>query len=137
MSADDHHRIGSVTKTLTGEAVLLLVDEGKIGPQGAVTEDTGILGYRRREPRARRRRACGRVRQNGKPRCYNFNPDPERGGREQLKERKNRRALPYRLEQCGYCPVRNDFAKDGLWKINDARQAVYAQTTLPIRARRI
>jgi hypothetical protein len=84
MSADDHHRIGSVTKTLTGEAVLLLVDEGKIGPQGAVTEDTGILGYRRREPRARRRRACGRVRQNGKPRCYNFNPDPERGGREQL-----------------------------------------------------
>src|SRR5580704_3915567 len=27
----DHHRIGSVTKTLTGEAVLLLVDEGKIG----------------------------------------------------------------------------------------------------------
>jgi D-alanyl-D-alanine carboxypeptidase len=31
MSADDHHRVGSVTKTLTGEAVLLLVDEGKIG----------------------------------------------------------------------------------------------------------
>ena len=31
MSANDYHRIGSVTKTLTGEAVLLLVDEGKIG----------------------------------------------------------------------------------------------------------
>jgi hypothetical protein len=40
-----------------------------------------------------------------------------------LKERRNRRALPYRLEQCGYSPVRND-AEDGLWKINDARQAV-------------
>ena len=31
ISADDHHRVGSVTKTQTGEAVLLLVDEGKIG----------------------------------------------------------------------------------------------------------
>jgi D-alanyl-D-alanine carboxypeptidase len=31
ISADDHHRVGSVTKTLTGEAILLLVDEGKIG----------------------------------------------------------------------------------------------------------
>jgi hypothetical protein len=51
-----------------------------------------------------------------------------------LKERRNRRALPYRLEQC----VRNDAAKDGLWKINDARharQAVYAKTTLSISER--
>jgi hypothetical protein len=46
-----------------------------------------------------------------------------------------RRALPYRLEQSGYSPVRNDAAKDGLWKINGARQAVYAQTTLPISER--
>lgn len=30
-SALNHHRIGSVTKTLTGVATLLLVDEGKIG----------------------------------------------------------------------------------------------------------
>jgi hypothetical protein len=52
-----------------------------------------------------------------------------------LKERKNRRALPYRLEQCGYSPVRNDAAKDGLWKINDARQAAYAKTTLSISER--
>ena len=52
-----------------------------------------------------------------------------------LKERRNRRALPYRLEQCGYSPVRNDAAKDGLWKINGARQAVYARTTLPISER--
>jgi hypothetical protein len=52
-----------------------------------------------------------------------------------LKQRKNRRALPYRLEQCGYCPVRNDAAKDRLWKINGARQAVYAKTALPIGER--
>lgn len=52
-----------------------------------------------------------------------------------LKQRKNRRALPYRLEQCGYCPVRNDAAKDRLWKINDARQAVYAKTALSIGER--
>jgi D-alanyl-D-alanine carboxypeptidase len=36
MSADDRHRVGSVTKTLTGEAVLVLVDEGKIGPDDPV-----------------------------------------------------------------------------------------------------
>lgn len=31
MSPDLHHRIGSVTKTLTAQAVLMLADEGKIG----------------------------------------------------------------------------------------------------------
>jgi hypothetical protein len=30
------------------------------------------------------------------------------------------------LEQCDYSPVRNDTAKDGLWKINGRQQAVYA-----------
>ena len=52
-----------------------------------------------------------------------------------LNERKNRRTIPYRLEQCDYVPVRNDAAKDGLWKINGVRQAVYAKSTMTIRDR--
>jgi hypothetical protein len=34
--------------------------------------------------------------------------------------------IPHRFEQCGYSPVRNDDAKDGLWKLNGARQVIYA-----------
>ncbi len=44
-----------------------------------------------------------------------------------IRDRKNRRVIPHRLEKCGYVPVRNDYAKDGLWKIYGARQAVYAK----------
>jgi hypothetical protein len=47
-----------------------------------------------------------------------------------ITDRKNRRLIPHRLEACGYTPVRNSYAKDGLWKINGARQVVYAKTTL-------
>ena len=43
-----------------------------------------------------------------------------------LADRKNRRQIPHRFEQCGYSPVRNDGAKDGLWKVNGARQVIYA-----------
>ena len=52
-----------------------------------------------------------------------------------IKDRKNRRVVPHRFEKCGYVPVRNDTAQDGLWKINGARQAVYAKSTLSIRER--
>jgi hypothetical protein len=51
-----------------------------------------------------------------------------------LRERKNRRAIPHRMEQCGYVPVRST-AKDGLWKVNRVRQVVYAQSTLSLRDR--
>jgi hypothetical protein len=47
-------------------------------------------------------------------------------------DRKNRRAIPHRLERCDYTPVRNDDARDGLWKINGQRQVVYARNTLSI-----
>jgi hypothetical protein len=38
--------------------------------------------------------------------------------------------LPYRFERCGYQPIRNDTAKDGLWKIRGKRQVIYARITL-------
>ena len=53
---------------------------------------------------------------------------------EWLSDRKNRRIIPHRLEQCGYVPVRNPTAADGLWKINGRRQTIYAQAALSVRA---
>jgi hypothetical protein len=52
-----------------------------------------------------------------------------------LLERKNRRVIPHRLESVGYVPVRNDAADDGLWKITDRRQAIYAKAKLSLRER--
>jgi class 3 adenylate cyclase len=40
-----------------------------------------------------------------------------------------------RLEACGYLAVRNDTTKDGLWKVSDRRQAIYAKASLPLRDR--
>jgi hypothetical protein len=50
-----------------------------------------------------------------------------------LNDRKNRRVIPHRMEACGYVPVRNPDADDGLWKIADKRQAMYAKATLSLR----
>jgi hypothetical protein len=52
---------------------------------------------------------------------------------EWIRDLKNRRIIPHRLESCGYVPVRNDAAKDGLWKIYGRRQAVYAKSELSFR----
>ena len=49
---------------------------------------------------------------------------------EWLLDRRNRRALPHRLERCDYVSVRNPYAKDGLWKLKGARQVIYAKVTL-------
>jgi hypothetical protein len=58
----------------------------------------------------------------------------EGGFGEWLLDRKNRRQIPYRFEQCGYTPVRNGAAPtDGLWKIKGKRQAVYARAALSSR----
>jgi hypothetical protein len=54
-----------------------------------------------------------------------------------LGERRNRRTIPHRLETAGYVVVRNDAAKDGLWKINGQRQVIYAKATLTLRDRMI
>jgi len=52
-----------------------------------------------------------------------------------ISDRKNRRIIPHRLEKCGYEPVRNEAAEDGLWKIKGKRQAVYAHRSLSTRER--
>src|SRR6516164_8070804 len=52
-----------------------------------------------------------------------------------ISDRKNRRIIPHRLEKCGYEPVRNDMAQDGLWKIGGKRQAVYAHNSLSTQER--
>jgi hypothetical protein len=54
--------------------------------------------------------------------------------REWLRERKNRKAVSHRLENCGYRAVNNQVAKDGLWRINDRRQVVYAKVVLSLAA---
>jgi Family of unknown function (DUF5906) len=52
-----------------------------------------------------------------------------------LQDRKNRRAIPHRLEKCGYRPVRNNHANDGLWRIAGKRHVVYAKASLSERDR--
>ena len=53
-----------------------------------------------------------------------------------LMERKNRRAIPHRMERCDYVPVRNPDASDGLWKLKDKRQVIYAKARLSLRDQR-
>ena len=54
---------------------------------------------------------------------------------EWLRDRKNARQVPHRMEAAGYVPVRNDCARDGLWKLSGRRQVVYARQNLPLRDR--
>jgi hypothetical protein len=49
---------------------------------------------------------------------------------EWLLDRRNRRPLPHRLERCGYVLLRNPDAKDGLWRVKDRRQGIYARAEL-------
>lgn len=58
------------------------------------------------------------------------------GFRDWLRDRKNRRQIPHRLESVGYVPVRNPNAEsDGLWKVGGRRMAIYAKATLTLRDR--
>jgi hypothetical protein len=54
---------------------------------------------------------------------------------EWLRDRRNSRLIPYRLDECGYVAVRNVGAKDGLWKVDGKRQAIYAKKELSARDR--
>jgi hypothetical protein len=50
-----------------------------------------------------------------------------------LDDPRNRRRIPFRFEACGYVPVRNETAKDGLWVISGKRQVIYAKRTMAPR----
>ena len=52
---------------------------------------------------------------------------------EWLMDRKNRRAIPHRLERCGYMQVRNPDRGDGLWILQGKRQVVYAKASMSPR----
>lgn len=54
---------------------------------------------------------------------------------EYLRDRKNSRKIPHRLEAAGYVAVRNDAAKDGLWKVGGKRQVIYAKKDMSTRDR--
>jgi Family of unknown function (DUF5906) len=47
-----------------------------------------------------------------------------------LKDRANRRIIPHRFETCGYVPIRNPNADDGLWKLGSRRVVVYGKASL-------
>jgi Family of unknown function (DUF5906) len=49
---------------------------------------------------------------------------------------KNRRAVPHRLSRCGYNLYRNTAAKDGLWRINKTRQALYVKASSSVNERK-
>jgi hypothetical protein len=54
--------------------------------------------------------------------------------RQWLLDRKNRRRIPHRLDECGYVPVRNPYDKrDGLWVVGGKRQTVYARKEMSLR----
>jgi hypothetical protein len=54
---------------------------------------------------------------------------------EWLRDRRNRRKIPHRLEEAEYVPIRNDGAKDGRWKVGGKNQMIYARRELSVRDR--
>jgi hypothetical protein len=52
-----------------------------------------------------------------------------------LRDRKNARRIPHRLEACGYVAVRNSATTDGRWKVAGHNQTIYSKATLPLRDR--
>jgi hypothetical protein len=52
-----------------------------------------------------------------------------------LRDRRNSRTIPHRLEECGYIQVRNNHATDGLWKIAGKRQVIYGRSDIPMAER--
>ena len=47
-----------------------------------------------------------------------------------LDDRKNRRALPHKLERAGYSAVRNLEAEDGLWLVAGKRESMYVRSDI-------
>jgi len=54
---------------------------------------------------------------------------------EWMSEPRNRRAIPHKLESCGYSLINNSGAKDGYWRVGERRQPVYGRKELSERER--
>jgi len=54
---------------------------------------------------------------------------------EWLRDRKNRRSIPHRFEDCGYVVVRNPNDTEGRWKIRGTRHTIYGKASLTERDR--
>ena len=52
-----------------------------------------------------------------------------------LGDRKNRRAIPHRFEDCGYVAVSNPKDTEGRWKIHGRRYTIYGKASLTVRDR--
>ena len=52
-----------------------------------------------------------------------------------LRDRKNSRRIPHRLEACGYVAVRNDGSQAGRWKVRGRDVVIYAKSSMSIRDR--
>jgi hypothetical protein len=52
-----------------------------------------------------------------------------------LRDRRNRRAIPHRFEDCGYVAVSNPKDTEGRWKINGTRHTIYGKASLTVRER--
>jgi hypothetical protein len=52
-----------------------------------------------------------------------------------LRDRKNARRIPHRLEACGYVAVRDAGTADGRWKVAGRNQTIYANAALALRDR--
>jgi len=50
-----------------------------------------------------------------------------------LEDLRNARAIPHRLEECGYLPIRNPDRADGYWFLNGRRLRMYVSSTLTER----
>jgi Family of unknown function (DUF5906) len=50
-----------------------------------------------------------------------------------INDRRSNRAIPHRLEKCGYVVVRNQDAKDGVWLVKGKRTPIYAKRELSPR----
>jgi hypothetical protein len=52
-----------------------------------------------------------------------------------LEDKKNRKAFTYRMEDCGYAPVRSPDSQQGLWQVVGERMVVYGKAELSLAAR--
>ena len=50
-----------------------------------------------------------------------------------LRDRRNRRLIPHRFQECGYAAVPNPDSKQQLWVINGKRQVVYGKRSIDRR----